>query len=92
MFNPQRIQQTIQATMPLAQVQVVDLVGDNNHFEVTVVAQEFEGKSMVAQHQMINEIFRPYLNSGELHAMSLKTYTPQKWERLRHSRLDPESR
>lgn len=52
---------------------------DNVHFTVVVVAKAFEGKSRVAQHQMIMALFHDALAENALHALSIKTYTPEKW-------------
>ena len=50
--------------------------GDGEHFEAILVSSEFVGKSRVQRQQMVNAILRPYFDSGELHALSMKTITP----------------
>jgi stress-induced morphogen len=59
-------------SFPGAQIEIIDLVGDDNHYSVKIVDQSFAGKSRVAQHKMVNEALKGYLGDI-LHAMQLKT-------------------
>jgi acid stress-induced BolA-like protein IbaG/YrbA len=72
----------IHRVLPSAQVDVVDTVGDGNHFQATVIAEEFIGLTMLKQHKMVYEAVQDYLDDGRLHALSLKTYTPEQWQAL----------
>ncbi len=56
--------------------QSVRVTGDGQHFEATVVSNEFEGKRAVARQQMVYATVQEKISSGELHALSLKTVTP----------------
>ena len=51
--------------------------GDGEHFEVILVSSAFVGKSRVQRQQMVNALLRPYFDSGDLHALSMKTLTPE---------------
>ena len=51
--------------------------GDGHHFEAMLVSSEFVGKSRVQRQQLVNALLRPYFDSGELHALSMKTLTPE---------------
>ena len=57
--------------------------GDGEHFEALVVSSQFVGKSRVQRQQMVNAVLRSYFDSGELHALSMKTVTPEEWSALR---------
>ncbi|MFB0935706.1 MAG: BolA family protein [Propionivibrio sp.] len=57
--------------------------GDGEHFEALIVSAQFVGKSRVQRQQMVNAFLRPYFDSGELHALSMKTVTPEEWSALR---------
>lgn len=57
--------------------------GDGEHFEALVVSPLFVGKTRVQRQQMVNAILRSYFDSGELHALSMKTVTPEEWSTLR---------
>jgi acid stress-induced BolA-like protein IbaG/YrbA len=54
--------------------------GEGDHFEATVVSAEFEGKSMVQQHQMVYGVLGD-LMQGEVHALALRTLTPEQWKK-----------
>ncbi len=79
MMQPEQIQSLIVEAIPGAHVQVEDMVGDGNHFQATVIAGQFQGLTMVKQHQLVFRAVQSQLDSGELHALSLKTYTPEQW-------------
>jgi len=57
--------------------QSVTVTGDGHHFEAFVVSSTFEGKRAVARQQLVYATVQPQISSGELHALSLKTLTPQ---------------
>ncbi|AVX04125.1 MULTISPECIES: BolA family protein [Maritalea] len=50
---------------------------DGHHYTAVVVAEAFRGKSRVQQHQMVNAALKQVLDSGELHALALKTNAPE---------------
>ncbi len=52
---------------------------DNVHFYVTVVSAAFEGMTKIKQHKLIKDLFAEQFADETIHAMSLKTFTPQKW-------------
>jgi acid stress-induced BolA-like protein IbaG/YrbA len=52
---------------------------DGQHFDATVVSPDFEGQSMIRQHQMVYATLGNRMGTGEIHALGLKTYTPQEW-------------
>lgn len=64
---------------PDAQVSLRDLTGTGDHWQVTVVTKAFEQKPMLEQHRMVKAVFEADINSGAVHAFSLKTYTPDEW-------------
>jgi stress-induced morphogen len=59
-------------SFPNAQIEIIDLAGDDNHYSVKIIDQSFAGKSRIAQHKMVNEALKGYLGDI-LHAMQLKT-------------------
>ena len=62
-----------------AQVQVQDLTGGGDHYQVTVVSSLFAGKPLVKQHQMIYQALNEEMSSEAIHALAIKTYTPETW-------------
>lgn len=54
---------------------------DNVHFDAIVISPLFEGvTSKVKQQQLVYQILNDYIRSGEIHALSLKTFTPTQWQ------------
>lgn len=64
----------IQAAIPDAIVELTDLAGDNDHWQVSVTSAEFRGKLRVAQHKMVMQAFGKDLGTT-LHALSIVTHT-----------------
>jgi len=58
----------------------VKVFGDGNgHFEALVVAGEFEGKRLLARHQLVYQCLGA-LVGNEIHALSIKAFTPDEWQ------------
>lgn len=51
---------------------------DGTHFEAVIVSEAFVGKSMVQQHQLVYAALGDRMRA-EIHALSMKTFTPEKW-------------
>lgn len=83
MLDPEWIKSRIAAALPGAEVEVNDTTGTGDHFEARVVAPAFTGKSMVQQHQLVYAPLRDVLATGELHALALKTYSPEQWAKAK---------
>ncbi len=56
-----------------ADIQVQDLTGTSDHWEVAVKSSAFKGLSRIEQHQHVMKAFAPELKTGEVHALSIKT-------------------
>ncbi len=79
-MDTQDIQKMIETALPGAQVFVEDLVGDGDHLQAIVISELFQGKTLLQQHQMIYTPLREILKEN-LHALGLKTYTPEQWSK-----------
>jgi acid stress-induced BolA-like protein IbaG/YrbA len=51
---------------------------DGQHFEAVVVSPQFTGKNMVQQHQLVYQALGDRMRQ-EIHALSLRTFTPEAW-------------
>ena len=80
MMQPEQVQTILAAGLPCAHLQVA---GDGQHFEAVIVSAEFAGKSRIQRQQCVNAVLRSYFDSGELHALSMKTHTPEEWNAAR---------
>jgi stress-induced morphogen len=73
------IAERIRGALPDAEVEVVDTTGTGDHFEARVVSGAFRGLPLVRQHQLVYGALDEKLATGELHALALKTFTPDQW-------------
>ncbi|MEO0458038.1 MAG: BolA/IbaG family iron-sulfur metabolism protein [Cyanobacteria bacterium P01_A01_bin.114] len=79
MIPPNQVETLIKQELPEAQVIVEDLTGTQDHYQATVVSSAFDGLNLVKQHQLVYKSVNSVMATGELHALALKTYTPQQW-------------
>ena len=79
MVTPQDIQGWIAANLPCEHLQVT---GDGQHFEALIVSAEFAGKLLVARHQRVYQALGDKMRA-EIHALSMKTLTPEEWSAQR---------
>lgn len=70
----------IQSHLKDAIVEAHDMVGDmdNLHLALLVASDEFKGKMLIDQHQMIMDILKEDLKQ-EIHAVKIKTMTLEKY-------------
>jgi stress-induced morphogen len=54
-------------------IQVFDLTGTSDHWEVAVHSSAFKGLTRIEQHQHVMKAFAAELKTGEVHALSIKT-------------------
>lgn len=80
MMNTTEIQGLILAALPGSEAQVYDPNQDGQHFSAVVIAPQFRGMPMIQQHRLVNQALQSYLASGEIHALQLKTYSPEQWQ------------
>ncbi len=78
MITPEMVKSWIEEGLSGASAQVE---GDGRHFAAVVISENFDGVSMVEQHRMV------YAGLGDkmdetIHALSLRTYTPDQWEKM----------
>jgi acid stress-induced BolA-like protein IbaG/YrbA len=75
-MEPQAVARLIEAGLPGAEVQVS---GDGSHFDAIVVSPVFAGKSLLEKQRLVYATVNEHIASGELHALSIKTFTPAEW-------------
>jgi acid stress-induced BolA-like protein IbaG/YrbA len=54
---------------------------DGTHFEAIIVSPAFVGKNMIQQHQLVYTALGDRMRA-EIHALSMRTYTPEKWAEI----------
>ncbi len=77
-MTPEEVQNMIQAGLPDCEVKVD---GDGSHFDATVVGEIFDGMSQVKKQQAVYKTLGDKITSGELHALTIKAFTPAEYEK-----------
>jgi acid stress-induced BolA-like protein IbaG/YrbA len=75
MVTPDLLKHYIEQGLPC---DFLEVRGDGQHFEATIVSGEFRGKNMVQQHQRVYQALGDRMKE-EIHALSMKTFTPEDW-------------
>ena len=78
MFQASEIQRLIEGSLPGSKAVVLDEANDGEHFVAEVVSPTFVGVGLVGQHQQVYKSLGS-LMGGAIHALALKTYTPEQW-------------
>jgi len=76
MVTPESIQQNIAQGLATTYLNVIG--DDGTHFEAVIVSDVFAGKSRVQRHQLVYQTLGERMRE-EIHALSMKTFTPQEW-------------
>jgi acid stress-induced BolA-like protein IbaG/YrbA len=80
MMHPQTIETLLREGLPCEHLTVE---GDGHHFEAVIVSAEFVGKNRVQRQQRVNAVLKGHFDTGVLHALSMKTLTPEEWSAQR---------
>ena len=75
-MNADDVKNLIEAGIPNSQAIVT---GEEGKYEATVISDQFDGLSMVREHQLVYSTVKKQIASGELHALSIKAFTTKEW-------------
>jgi acid stress-induced BolA-like protein IbaG/YrbA len=75
-MDAQQLKQLIASALPCEHIQVD---GDGRHWYATLVSPAFEGLTRIKRHQMVYATLGQRMQTDEVHALSMKTYTPAEW-------------
>lgn len=79
MIEPSVLATKLKAAFTDAIIEVRDLTGTMDHYEVTIVSQAFEGLMRIKRHRLVYDVLEEELK-GPIHALTLQLYTPAQWE------------
>ena len=79
-LSASEIERLIKAAIPDAEVTIVDLAGDGDHYSARVVSRSFAGVPRIRQHQKVYAALGGRMGQ-ELHALQLQTAAPEDMER-----------
>ena len=82
MITPEQIKSTLEQALPGSTIEMQDLTGGGDHWQVFIVSTAFEGKGLIEQHQMVYAALKEEMGDQRIHALALKTFTPEQWAKL----------
>ena len=82
----EKIVERIKANLNTEDVVLYDLTGGGDHWQVTVISNEFDGKPLLQQHRMVLDLFKSEIATNVVHALSVKTYTPERWKSVKETK------
>ena len=72
-MTPDQLKTRLEAAYPDGTVEVVDLTGTHDHYQVAIASQAFKGLSRIQAHKHVMSVFDAELKTGEVHALTIKT-------------------
>jgi stress-induced morphogen len=81
MLEPDQVRALLLTAFPSADIDLVDLTGTRDHYQARIVSEAFAGRSLIEQHQLVYRALGEAM-SGPIHALALKTYTPEAWAKV----------
>jgi acid stress-induced BolA-like protein IbaG/YrbA len=54
----------------------ISVEGDGYKYQTTIVSESFDGLNTMKRHQSVYAALNDVITSGELHALTIKAYTP----------------
>lgn len=75
-MTAEQLQSLIAAGLPC---EYLDVSGDGRHWSAVIVSPAFEGKRLIARHQLVYATLGQRIQTDEVHALSMKTLTPAEW-------------
>jgi stress-induced morphogen len=84
MIEPEAVKRLLVQAFPDADLDLVDMTGTKDHYQLRIVDAAFSGKSLIEQHQLVYKALGDAM-SGPIHALALKTYAPEAWAKLKEN-------
>ena len=66
------IKKLIKESIPDASIEIMDLMGDNNHYSATIRSELFKNLNKIEQHKLVYKSLKGKMGN-ELHALSITT-------------------
>lgn len=75
-MTSEELQSIISAGLPCEHI---ELSGDGQHWYATIVSSSFEGLRLIQRHKQVYATLGARIQTNEVHALSMKTFTPAEW-------------
>jgi len=76
-MSPAEIKTLLLLDLPGCEITVE---GDGRHFDIVVVGQIFSDLRPVQRQQLVYAVLRDCISDGSIHAVNMKTFTPEEWQ------------
>lgn len=73
------ILERLQAAFPDAEMELKDMTGTNDHWELHIASEAFDGLSRVKKHQAIYKPLNDMIAANTVHALKIATYSHDEW-------------
>ncbi|WP_096085249.1 BolA family protein [Agaribacterium haliotis] len=73
----EEIKALVEASVPES---IVEVQVDGSHIALNVVSPAFEGLNTLKKQQLVYAGLQEAISSGAIHAVQMKTYTPEQWQ------------
>ncbi len=83
-MTPEALKKRLENLGPGTQVEIRDLTGTQDHYQAIIVSPVFRGKKLMDQHRLVYDLVREEMATNELHALTMKTLTPETPEGEKH--------
>lgn len=80
-MTAEELQSLIASGLPCDHLEVD---GDGRHWQAVIVSREFEGRRLIQRHQRVYATLGARMHTDEVHALSMKTFTPAEWAAQQH--------
>ncbi len=58
----------------------IDVSGEGSMYDVKIISDQFSDLSRVKRQQLVYSALNQAISSGEIHAVTMQTFTSQEWE------------
>lgn len=72
MFPPDRVRELLLTAFPDADLELTDLTGTRDHYDLTITSRAFLGKTTIEQHRLVYAALGDAMQ-GPIHALALHT-------------------
>ncbi len=78
-MQAEEIETLLRETFPNAEITIMDMAGDGNHYAAEIIDESFRGLNRVQQQRSVYAALKGKMDGaeGELHALALTTKAPE---------------
>ena len=81
-MTPEQVKNRIQEKLGAGtEAEIIDMTGTMDHYQAIIISPSFEGKIMIQQHRMVMETLQAEIDSGEVHALTMRTFSPAQYKK-----------